>query len=191
MYVCACSVAQSCPALCDPMDCSQPASFVDGIFQIKIPEWVAISSSRGSFWPRAWTHISCVSCIGREIVYHWATWEAQFQVYCFVIWYLHTLCEYHHNKSSIHLLPYKVIPILLTIFLMLYCIPVACSVIGALHLLIPFIYFGPCSAPLPPATTHLVSIRRSLVLFVLVFRSCTYVRSSGICLSLSESLHLA
>ena len=30
----------------------------------------------GSSWPRDWTHISCVSCIGRQILYHWASWEA-------------------------------------------------------------------------------------------------------------------
>ena len=38
------SVAQSCPTLCDPMDCSLPGSSVHGIFQSKILEWVAISS---------------------------------------------------------------------------------------------------------------------------------------------------
>ena len=35
-------VAQSCPALCDPMDCSLPGSSVHGIFQARILEWVAI-----------------------------------------------------------------------------------------------------------------------------------------------------
>ena len=39
-------VAQSCPTLCDPMDCSLPGSSVHGIFQAKILEWVAISFSR-------------------------------------------------------------------------------------------------------------------------------------------------
>ncbi|CAI9158321.1 unnamed protein product [Rangifer tarandus platyrhynchus] len=38
-------VAQSCPTLCDPMDCSLPGSFVHGIFQARILEWVAISFS--------------------------------------------------------------------------------------------------------------------------------------------------
>ena len=42
-------VAQSCPTLCDPMDCSPPASSVHGIFQARVLEWVAVSSSRGSF----------------------------------------------------------------------------------------------------------------------------------------------
>ena len=41
-------VAQSCPALCDPMDCSPPGSSVHGILQAEILEWIAISFSRGS-----------------------------------------------------------------------------------------------------------------------------------------------
>ena len=73
-----CRHAQSCPILCDPMDCSPPGSTVHGIFQIRIMEWVAISSSRASSWTRDSTHISYVSCIGRWILYHWATWEAPF-----------------------------------------------------------------------------------------------------------------
>ena len=36
---------QSCPTLCDPMDCSLPGSPVPGIFQARILEWVAISFS--------------------------------------------------------------------------------------------------------------------------------------------------
>ncbi|CAN0162690.1 unnamed protein product [Rangifer tarandus platyrhynchus] len=72
----ACSVAQSCPALCDPTDCSPSISSVHGILQAKILEWVAISSSRGSSPPRDRTCISCVSCISRYILYHW---EAQAQ----------------------------------------------------------------------------------------------------------------
>jgi len=39
-------VAQSCPALCDPMDCSLPSSSVHGIFQATVLEWIAISFSR-------------------------------------------------------------------------------------------------------------------------------------------------
>ena len=42
-----CSVAQSCPTLCDPMDCSPPGSSVHGILQARILEWVAICFSRG------------------------------------------------------------------------------------------------------------------------------------------------
>ena len=39
-------------------------------------EWVAISYSRGSSWPRDRICIFCVSCIGSQILYHCATWEA-------------------------------------------------------------------------------------------------------------------
>ena len=37
-----CVVTQSCPTLCDLMDCSRPGSSVHGIFQARVPEWVAI-----------------------------------------------------------------------------------------------------------------------------------------------------
>ena len=41
-------VAQSCPTLCDSMDCSPPGSSIHEILQAKILEWVAISFSKGS-----------------------------------------------------------------------------------------------------------------------------------------------
>ena len=54
--VCVYSVAQSCPTLCDPVDCSLPGSFVHGIFQARILEWVAISFSRASSPLRDFPH---------------------------------------------------------------------------------------------------------------------------------------
>ena len=42
-------VTQSCPTLCDPVDCSPPGSPVRGILQARVREWVAISFSRGSY----------------------------------------------------------------------------------------------------------------------------------------------
>ena len=42
-------VTQSCPTLCDPVDCSLPSSSIHGILQARILEWVAISCSRGVF----------------------------------------------------------------------------------------------------------------------------------------------
>ena len=71
-----CLLAQSCPALCDPMVCSPWGFPVHGIIPARMLEWVAISSSRGSFRPRGWTPVYWVSCIGRRILYHWVTWEA-------------------------------------------------------------------------------------------------------------------
>ena len=47
--------------LCNPMDCSLPGSFVHGILQARILEWVAIHFSRESFWPRDWTQVSCTA----------------------------------------------------------------------------------------------------------------------------------
>ena len=43
---------QSCPTLCDPMDCRPPGSSVHGILQARILEWVATPSSKGSSQPR-------------------------------------------------------------------------------------------------------------------------------------------
>ena len=54
---------QSCPTLCDPMDCSPPGSSVQGILQARTLEWVAMPFSRGSSRPRDRTCVSCSSCI--------------------------------------------------------------------------------------------------------------------------------
>ena len=69
--MCVFLVTQSCPTLCNPMECSPPDSFVHGISQARIMEWAAISYSRGSFRLRDQILISCISCIGRQILYHW------------------------------------------------------------------------------------------------------------------------
>ena len=61
--VSACSVAQWCLTLCNPLDCGPPGSSVYGILQARILEWVAISFSRGSSWPRDQTPISCIFCM--------------------------------------------------------------------------------------------------------------------------------
>ena len=53
-------VTQSCPALCNPMDCSLPGSSVHEILQARILEWIAISFYRGSSWPRDQTWVSCM-----------------------------------------------------------------------------------------------------------------------------------
>ena len=56
--------------LCNPVDCSPPGSSVYGILQARKLEWVAMPCSRGSSWPRNWTCVSYVSCIGRQFLYH-------------------------------------------------------------------------------------------------------------------------
>ena len=63
-------VTQSYPTLCDPMDCRPPGPSVHEILQARILEWIAISFSRGSSWPRDWTWVSCLA--GRRFNL-WAT----------------------------------------------------------------------------------------------------------------------
>ena len=74
-------VAQSCPTLCDPMDCSLPGFSVHGIFQARVLERVAISFSRGSSWPRDRPQVSCIA--GR----------------CFTLW---ATREYYKNGLRTH-----------------------------------------------------------------------------------------
>ena len=59
VIVCACSVVSSCLTLCNTMDCSPPGSSDHGIFQARILEWAAISTSRRSSQPRDQTCVSC------------------------------------------------------------------------------------------------------------------------------------
>ena len=51
---------QLCPTLCDPIGYSPPGSYVKGILQARILEWVVMPSSRGSFQLRDLTRISCL-----------------------------------------------------------------------------------------------------------------------------------
>ena len=60
---------QSCPTLCNPMNCSLPGSSVIGILPARILEWIAMPSSRGSSSRRDQAHVSYVSCIGRQVLF--------------------------------------------------------------------------------------------------------------------------
>ena len=55
-------VAQSCPTLCDPMDC-----IVCGVLQARIPEWVAFPFSRGSSQPRDWTQSPALQAVSFQL----------------------------------------------------------------------------------------------------------------------------
>ena len=68
-----CLVTQSCPTLCDSMDCSLPGFFDHGILQARILEWVAYPFSRGTSQSRNRTR---VSCIAGGFFTSWATKEA-------------------------------------------------------------------------------------------------------------------
>ena len=77
-----CTLANSDLTFWEHMDCSSPVSSVHGISQAKIQEWAAISFSRASSRSRNRTR---VSCIGRQILYHWATREAIVITYFYLI----------------------------------------------------------------------------------------------------------
>ena len=107
--VCVCVLSRSViSSLCDPMDCSPPGSAVHGIVQARILQWVAISFSRGSSWPRVLTCVSCVFCIDRWTLYHWTTGEAQDTLITQVTKPL--LSRGEVSRPQPHLMPWNVSP---------------------------------------------------------------------------------
>ena len=88
-------VAQSCPNLCNHMDCSLPGSSIHGILQARTLEWVAISFSRGSSQPRDRTQVSCL--VGRHFTI-WATREAPVSQVVAGILYCWAIGEAPHIK---------------------------------------------------------------------------------------------
>ena len=91
-YVCVCVCvcvrerAQSCLTLHHSVDCSPPGSSVCGILQARILEWIGISFSRGSSLPRGQTQVSCVSFIGKQILYHCTTWKSYVNILSLKAW---------------------------------------------------------------------------------------------------------
>ena len=90
-------VTQSCPTLCNPVDCSPPGSTVHGILQARILEWVTISFSRGSSWPRDRTQ---VPHIGGRHFYLWAT----IMIYMYVYIRIYMILYNPHYSTSCWLL---------------------------------------------------------------------------------------
>ena len=89
-------VAWSCPTLCDPMDCSLPGSSLHGILQARVLEWVAISFSRGSSWPRDRTWVSHIP--GRRFNL-WATRKAPNVEYLLNVFFPLYICLHLHGDS--------------------------------------------------------------------------------------------
>ena len=75
-WACA-KLLQFCPALCYPMNRSPPAFSVHGTFQARKPDRVPMPSSRGSSQHRNQTLISGISCISRQVLYHFTSLVAQ------------------------------------------------------------------------------------------------------------------
>ena len=104
-------LTKSCPTLCNPMDCSLPGSSVHEISQARILEWVVISFSRGSSWPRDQTWVSCIAgrffmdwLTGKYLidlchyVSYWCTTFLQSK-YQYVIRYFCGFQNAHHDES--------------------------------------------------------------------------------------------
>ena len=73
---CCCCAVLSCSVMSDsaiPWTTARQVSLSMGILQARMLEWVAISFSRETSWPRDWT---CVSCFSRRVLYYWTTRKA-------------------------------------------------------------------------------------------------------------------
>ena len=70
-----------------------------GVSRQELLEWVVISYSKGSSLPRDWT---CISCIGKRILYHWAICEAwcserpKWTAFWFYDWHIQNSHTIHH-----------------------------------------------------------------------------------------------
>ena len=83
-------VTQSCPTICNPMDCKLQGSSLHGILQARILEWVAISFSRGSSLPRDRTHISFSAGGFFTAELRWKPSWSTIGFSCYVYWRRHS-----------------------------------------------------------------------------------------------------
>ena len=105
-----CMLTHLCQTFCNPVDCSLPGTTVCGIFQARILEWVATSSSRGSSPPRDWTHISL----------HLLHWQAD----SLLLSHLGSACARAHTHTHRQIKPFRNLITLLYIY---YFIMVDCK----------------------------------------------------------------
>ena len=68
-----------CVQLCDSVGLQPARLLCPWNFPERMLDWVAIAYSKGSSWPRDPT---CISCIGRQIIYHWAIWVHVLSIRC-------------------------------------------------------------------------------------------------------------
>ena len=114
-HVCVCICAksfQSCPTICNPMDCSPPDSSIHGILQARILEWIAMPSSRESSQPRDGTWVFKSPAWVDGFFTASATWEAYIYIYIGAIYiyiYIYILLYITYTHIFILLLPYPFI----------------------------------------------------------------------------------
>ena len=103
---CVCIHVHACSVMSDsfqpkPVDGSPPGSSVHGILQARKLEQIAISSSRGSFPPSNRTHISSVSCIGRQVLYQLSHQGSPVISTFKIQWILQAASSVHSSSSQI------------------------------------------------------------------------------------------
>ena len=86
---------------CDLEDSSLPGSSVHGISQARMVVWVPISFARGYSWPRNQIPVSYFSCIGWQVLYHWATREAHTWNELMIKFWVDSCWKKHHNVNRI------------------------------------------------------------------------------------------
>ena len=106
-----CSVAQSCPALWDPINWSPSVSSVHRILHARTLGWVAISP------PKDWTCISCVSFIADGFITYWTIRETTFTSMSFILsffpYHLLLILSTAKQKHYLAILNYKEISVTL------------------------------------------------------------------------------
>ena len=75
------------------MDCSPPGSSVHEVLPARLLEWIAICFSRRYAWPRDWACTTCVSCLGRRMLCHWATRKSAIDMLLCYWYYWTYLCR--------------------------------------------------------------------------------------------------
>ena len=93
-------VPQSCPTLCDPMDCSLPDSSIDGIFQARMLEWVAISWGLSTH--KVFAYI-CDTC--QSLLYHHNCWcyyfiFVHFNCFCIIVVHYSFFCPCNRGGTG-------------------------------------------------------------------------------------------
>ena len=116
-FCCCCLDAKLCLTLCDPTNCSLPVFSVHGISQARILDWVAMSFSRGSSWPRDRTLIAFLAGrfftteppgkaqISLMAKCYWALFQLSFVAICMSSFEKYLFRSFNHFKIGLFIFP--------------------------------------------------------------------------------------
>ena len=170
--------------LCDSMDCSPPGSSVRGILQARTLEWVAISSSWGSFWPRDRTWVSCIAAR-----FCWVTGDAisksvsiSICIYIYTNMCTHLLQIFHINIHMLNIHKFMCVCVCVCV-----CVYKA-SLVAQLIKNLPAFCLPWKPASSPELWECLRTSESRFTDFILIFRSFLYVRRSAVLDDSTDSL---